>query len=140
MRFVLGLGFVVLLSVVVLKAQVFNLEDEDKINLTSTTQSTNNRVPSSRIEVPAVDLPVEPEDQKKLDKLYADILGLLKDNNVKAATDMIQDHDVITKQKIIYRLMQENPNDYRQPSSEVPAENDLNSEALAPEAEAAAEE
>lgn len=133
MRFILGLSLVVFLSVVILKAQVFNLDDEDKINVVPTTQTTQARVPASRIEVPAAEVPVEPEDQKKLDKLYADIVGLLKDNNVKAATDKIQDYDVITKQKIIYRLMQENPNDFRQPASELPADNDPESEGLAPE-------
>jgi len=98
------------------RAQLFNLEDED---IVTTGVAPTNRVPSSQIlKVPASELPEDAEDTVKFDKTYSQITSLLKENKVDEAMKIISGHDVLTKQKIVYRLMKEDPNDFRQPASE----------------------
>ncbi|MEZ4816133.1 MAG: hypothetical protein R3A80_13175 [Bdellovibrionota bacterium] len=100
---------------VLLKAQMFNLEDEDKVQVQAVpTTSSKLRVPSTSILAPAGDLPMEKEDQNKFDKVYGNIVKALKANDVEGATKIMSDYDVLTKQRVVYRLMKENPDDFKQ--------------------------
>lgn len=108
------LGFL-LLGGVLLKAQIFNLEDEDKVQVKAAPKETSRaRVPSTPILAPAAELPMDKEDQNKFEKVYGDIVKALKANDVKGATKIISNYDVITKQKVVFRLMKENPEDFKQ--------------------------
>ena len=123
-----GVALLLLAGVAVGVAQLFNLEDEDKVvvpevdkkpNTTSlTSRSTATKANSkSIIKLSAPKIPdADPESKDKLDTLYNSIMSALKANDVKKATAIISNYDVITKQKIVYRLMQENPDALRLPA------------------------
>lgn len=119
MRYLWVFGAFLAVGVVLLKAQIFNLEEEDKIEPSKVSSTKKGRVPAT-ILVPAAEVPEDGEDKIKLDKLYSDIVKELKANNIEAATKLISNKDVITKQKVIHRLMQENPDDFKQPGDNSP--------------------
>ncbi len=108
------LGVVLVCGVLLLRAQIFNLEEEDDIELTRAPaeQKRGAKVPLKTIVVPAVDLPEDASDTASLNKVYDQITSALKANNVAAATKLMSSQDVITKQKLVLRLMKENPRDY----------------------------
>lgn len=107
---------VILLGSYLLRAQIFNLEDEDKVVVQREVASPQVARPArpAPVRVNAVDLPTEPEEKKELDKLYNRILSELQANNVEGATEIMSMHDVLTKQKIVHRLMKEHPLDSNQ--------------------------
>lgn len=116
----IALAFITVGTVAV-KAQIFNLENEDEVEVRKpAATTTRRRVPSTPILVPAAEVPEDKDDTAKLNKLYGDIVKELKANNVDEAVKLMSDHDVITKQKVIHRLMQENPDDFRIPAGAVP--------------------
>jgi len=110
MRILWGVIPVVLLGSYLLRAQIFNLEDEDKVVVQREVASKVARpARPAPVRVNVADIPEEPEEKRDLDKLYGQILSQLQANNVEAATKIMSQHDVMTKQKIVNRLMKEYP-------------------------------
>lgn len=109
------LALVILLGGGLLKAQIFNLEDEDSSEMErAPAQQRGAKRPPKPIIAPAAELPEDESDKVALDKIYGDITAALKANDVEKATKIMSLHDVITKQKIVHRLLQENPRDFEQ--------------------------
>ena len=89
------------------QAQFFNLELEDAPPATPPV-----RLPASLkpVDIMAAKLPsAENTDGVVFDKLYEEILGDLKENKMEEAKTIFSKVDIITKQKLIYKMIRENP-------------------------------
>jgi hypothetical protein len=111
-----------LVGVSVALAQLFNLDDEDRVGGLIKKSANGAAAPTQSsgetIKIEAVNIPTGSEAADiALDNAYQKVVSALKMNDVPLAMKITADYDVITKQKIVYRLMKENPADFRAPAA-----------------------